>query len=428
MVIPEDIRKVERPVNTVVIDSGKDSPHRYAVRERAGSKYVPGNNNQPVNGKVIGHIIDGKFVPKSENPENPIEHRSYGAIALARSVSEDICSDLQKKFPEKASFIMAISLLRATLPEITDNRIQTEYDDTAVGVFLPDLSFSENKIQVHLKELESKKNDIFDYYRIRSASTESKNLAIAGTTVTWNQGIMGYRAVSDTPFETTVIYAYDIETGDILFLNTYPHREISPTLFLNFVLNNTVRSGTILLNDVPVSEELGEELERYPNLHYIAKEDGSTSDDDDTRFYYTDRSDDRTRFVSDVIQNDLEKIMEKRSVLDRIIRSYLCNGGGACNNDLINTVVTGIAYRMFKKMCDSGLLKDDTFGQVLRDLQNVTRAVNGILETPTRHDNLWADTSNRLLDMMESLGLCSPEPTIPEKRGRGRPRKAGKPE
>ena len=40
MAVPKYIREVPRPVNTVVIDNGKDGPTRYAVRERKGVQYV----------------------------------------------------------------------------------------------------------------------------------------------------------------------------------------------------------------------------------------------------------------------------------------------------------------------------------------------------------------------------------------------------
>lgn len=63
MAVPASIRAVERPSNTIVEDNGRDGPNRYAVRLRAGVKYVPGGNPQPRNGKVIGHIVDGKYVP-----------------------------------------------------------------------------------------------------------------------------------------------------------------------------------------------------------------------------------------------------------------------------------------------------------------------------------------------------------------------------
>lgn len=42
MAVPEYIRKVERPVNTIVDDNGRDGPNRYAVRVRASVRYVKG--------------------------------------------------------------------------------------------------------------------------------------------------------------------------------------------------------------------------------------------------------------------------------------------------------------------------------------------------------------------------------------------------
>ena len=64
MGIPLEIRRVKRPVNTVITTNGTNSAKRYAVRERIGVKYIPGGNPQPIYGKIIGHIIDFKFVPK----------------------------------------------------------------------------------------------------------------------------------------------------------------------------------------------------------------------------------------------------------------------------------------------------------------------------------------------------------------------------
>ena len=66
MAVPAYIRNVPRPVNTVVADNGKDGPHRFAVRERSGTKYIQHGNPQPKNGRVIGHIFDGRFVPLHE--------------------------------------------------------------------------------------------------------------------------------------------------------------------------------------------------------------------------------------------------------------------------------------------------------------------------------------------------------------------------
>lgn len=61
MAVPAEIRVIERPKNTVVKKSGS----MWAVIERVGCVKKNGKN-QPVEGKVIGHIIDGKFVPKKK--------------------------------------------------------------------------------------------------------------------------------------------------------------------------------------------------------------------------------------------------------------------------------------------------------------------------------------------------------------------------
>ena len=58
MAIPESIRKVLRPVNTVVQDTGREGSKRYIVRERKSIKYISNQNPQPVNGKTIGYILD----------------------------------------------------------------------------------------------------------------------------------------------------------------------------------------------------------------------------------------------------------------------------------------------------------------------------------------------------------------------------------
>ena len=61
MSVPEEVRRVPRPRNTVVLDTGSKGPTRYAVRARAKSVYIKGHNPPPCNGKTVGHIINMKF-------------------------------------------------------------------------------------------------------------------------------------------------------------------------------------------------------------------------------------------------------------------------------------------------------------------------------------------------------------------------------
>ncbi|MDR0548442.1 MAG: transposase, partial [Deltaproteobacteria bacterium] len=139
MAVPENVRIVKRPVNTIVDDNGRDGPYRYAVRERAGTKYVTGGNPQPSNGRVIGHIIGDQFVPKVEKTAiSGPEMLSYGSAALVRSVTRDIFSDLLDIYPAQDAYaIMSIATLRVIRPSITAGRMSTHYKRTFVCVDYP---------------------------------------------------------------------------------------------------------------------------------------------------------------------------------------------------------------------------------------------------------------------------------------------------
>ena len=54
--VPESIRKIPRPVNTIV--QATKNPNVYMVIKRIGCKNV-GGRRVPVNGPVVGHIVDG---------------------------------------------------------------------------------------------------------------------------------------------------------------------------------------------------------------------------------------------------------------------------------------------------------------------------------------------------------------------------------
>ena len=63
------------------------------------SKYVPGGNPQPRNGRVIGHIINHRYVPvSSPMASEDADMLSYGASALVKAVTGDLFSNLLDVF------------------------------------------------------------------------------------------------------------------------------------------------------------------------------------------------------------------------------------------------------------------------------------------------------------------------------------------
>ena len=149
MAVPADIRAVPRPINTIVDDSGHDGPKRYAVRQRGTTKYVAGGNPQPRNGKVIGHIIDHKFVPLQEMKETKQSVKpdmlSYGASALVKSVTHDLFHDLLAVYdPSDVYTMMSIATLKVIRPSITASRMATHYSRTFVCRDYPGAAVSRN--------------------------------------------------------------------------------------------------------------------------------------------------------------------------------------------------------------------------------------------------------------------------------------------
>ena len=221
MAVPAEIRAVPRPVNTVIDDNGKDSPKRYAVRQRGSSKYVPGGNPQPHNGKVIGHIIDFKYVPieSDENSKNATPSMlSYGASALVKSVTQDIFEDLLKVYdPSDVYAMMSIATLRVIRPSIAANRFSTHYNRTFVCRDYPGAALSKNSVCSLFQRvgIDGKKRKKF--YQLRLLRTAKEHhIAVDGMLKQDNSIVNDLSAYSRKArvrgcCEVSVLYAYDIE-------------------------------------------------------------------------------------------------------------------------------------------------------------------------------------------------------------------------
>jgi hypothetical protein len=166
--VPESVRKVPRPVNTIVQDNGKDGPNRYPVRERVSVTYVSGGNPQPKNGKVIGHIVDGVYVPLDvASVKAEPDMLSYGACAFVRSVSRDLFTELLGVYtPKDAYTIMAIASLRVIKPEVSAKRLATQYQQSFISRFYPGIGLSENTVSAFLQGIGRDGNRRLAFYHI----------------------------------------------------------------------------------------------------------------------------------------------------------------------------------------------------------------------------------------------------------------------
>ena len=183
--VPESIRKIKRPLNTIV--QATKNPNVYMVIKRIGCKYVDGRRI-PVNGPVVGHIIDGKYVEKQASEKKRISTREihllrYGAVAFAHSVGGDLYASLKQAFnPKDAENIYGLALLRAAFGDIKDYQIQDRYEKSWACRILPGCAVSRNSVTKLLSDLGKSYDLLISLMRqrIKEAVGEETRILIDG--------------------------------------------------------------------------------------------------------------------------------------------------------------------------------------------------------------------------------------------------------
>lgn len=276
MGVPEAIRGVGRPKNTVVDDSGREGINRYSVRERAGTKYVRNGNPQPGNGKVIGHIINGMFVPVADRMSKGPDSLSYGAAALAESVGDDILGDLLAVYPAtEAAEIMVVAMLKVLRPRIAANRYSTHYGRTFVSRYHPNVALSKNTVGSLFKRLGMDGGKRKSFYAARIGRIAADHhIAIDGTlkqdTSTVNDlSAFSYKARVTGCRDVSVLYAYDMEDMEPLCAEVFPGNCIDACSFSAFINDNNIDRGIIIADKgFPVSS-IAQDLKERSDLHYM---------------------------------------------------------------------------------------------------------------------------------------------------------------
>ena len=279
MGVPAEIRQVIRPRNTVVIDRGENHFLRYAVRERAGSVCKTGHYPQPRNGRTIGHIINGTYVPVAHTrmTKKSAEWLSYGSSALVESQSRDILKDLLEAFhPSDAYKIMTIAMLKIIRPGVTHRRLSQHYNRTFTKVFYPNVCLSSNTVANFIQNLGQNLEKCKEFYKLRMDSVCSTHHIVIDGTLKQNTSkvnslsafsrksrISGYQNIS-------VIYAYDVDIMEPICAQVFAGNIIDAKSCRNFIVNNKINKGVIIADKGFPPSKIKDLLSEYKELHFIA--------------------------------------------------------------------------------------------------------------------------------------------------------------
>lgn len=496
MGVPEDIRKVERPKNTVVIDTGVGEL-RYAVRERNGVKYVKDGNPQPKNGKVIGHIVGGRYVSNAEKEESRlgdvVQVISCGGAELALSVSEDIRKDLTDVYGSDGDTIAAIAILRCIRPGIKNSRLRAMYGESLVSKRIPGVALSGPTVSDFIRRLGGNRTLAKEFLAKRVATVAKEDhLAIDGTLIQDTSDIndlSGYSFKSRVKGtkDISVIYAYDVEKREAVCFDVYPGNMIDATSYRSFIKGNGLKKGIIVDDKGFPVKSAGSAFDDNPELGFLTplrrndrriRDNGMTEYDSsityrgkvipctmkeivkDRRWLYSFRdtaraakeekdwadqhkglgtdeyrkeyAEKKDRFGTLALESNRKMdclsaydAYSQRWLIELTFRQYkqaldldstnVHYNSSVYGTELINFVATVISQRMTERMEKTGLLKEDSYGSIIEDL-------NGVVKVDENGRLVDGAVNPRCIEMMEKLGLRKAAPK-PEPKKRGRPRK-----
>ncbi len=304
MGVPAEVRAVPRPKNTIVEDSGIDSPYRYAVRARGKTSISANGNPSPGNGSVIGHIINLVYVPKVQKTLDEPEEMSYGMAALVQTQAEDLYKDLLSVYPvNDATNIMAIAFLKVLKPRIASNRYTTEYSRTFTHVYYKGCSLSKNSITELLKRTGMDTAKRIAFFRKRIERIDSSHLlAIDGTLREDNSTVNDLSAYSRKARvkgtkDISILYAFDTETKEPICSEVFPGNNLDSTTVNSFITMNGIDRGILVADKGFTLKNIEDHLKNNRELHFLLplKRDSALVSKHkallfDTAFHYGDKS------------------------------------------------------------------------------------------------------------------------------------------
>lgn len=278
MPVPEEIRAVKRPKNTIVeMRTNKRGDARYIVRERNGSTYSDGRS-RPKNGAIIGFIIDGAYVEKPEpGPIEPDEIRmmTWAVERLVLDISKDVIEDLRKVYDEEdAEMLYCMAILRIRSPELRNSRAKRDYDESLLSSIFPNLPMSKNGVCSFLKMLGGAGLRSRELMRLRISRISSGSLlAVDVTLLTDNSSVNNVSATSRKTRvrgnkDVGLMYAFDISSGEPVCFAIYPGNLPDSKGYNDFIEENDLRK-VILMGDKAFSIKAAGDVEGR-ELHFLS--------------------------------------------------------------------------------------------------------------------------------------------------------------
>lgn len=279
MSVPEDIRRIDRPRGTVVCD-GRNGV--YPVREKLSGRYWTDEEGKPHrpsrNGRVVGHIRNGEYVPKGPElyPVGEVDLKDWGNIELFDRLNSEVLEHLRLFYDaEDSKRLYVMALLRASYKGITDHLMARQYQETFLTEMYPDVNLNRSSISEFLRKVGRSCARISDFMRLETSRMgEDEHVIIDGSL---RQDHSKVNSLSEVSRKTAkrghkdilLLYAYSMEKKRPVCSKVYPGNMVDQRAVSDFVEQFGIRDGIIVADKGFSYVSLKEAVEENENLHYL---------------------------------------------------------------------------------------------------------------------------------------------------------------
>lgn len=274
MAIPDEIRKIKRPTNTVVVAYGKGKD-KYAVRQRIGCKRVNGRN-VPVTGPTIGHIVGGAFVRSKELAGDSPDLKDWANVAYCDSLFRDVIGDLDAHYDHGVSLqIYCVAVLRVCYPGVKDCELKERYDSSFLSEAYPGVALSRNTVSGLFALLGKNISRIVAFMRKRvEAFGVGDHLLVDGTLKSDESSVnslsdFSRKARTKGSRDISVLYAFDLERREPVCSQCFPGNMLDLTAYSDFIERNGIKKGIIVADKGFPSSAAAGEFAANPDLHFL---------------------------------------------------------------------------------------------------------------------------------------------------------------
>ena len=267
MGVPQAIRRVPRPRNTVVIDTGTQGPLRYAVRQRSEPVTLAGGTRQARNGRTLGHIINGIFVPRKDAANPAPQWLSVSTASLVHSMCSDIASDLAAAAGrDMACAMLAAACLHLDHPAAPLTALPARYASSLAASIYPGLGREQLLQAVSCADLTAAED--FFGRRLHSVPARERLLLHCPLPVTaWDVYAVTDR--QNTGPERCLLAAWDMVRQEPLCAAIHEASQVTPDTLPSLARAMHCEDAIVFTDSAARAADLAECAAKSGTLHYL---------------------------------------------------------------------------------------------------------------------------------------------------------------